>query len=1027
MLLPITGRVARRAIVRLVGAVTIAAAAVVPAGARAAFADPILTNSVPPVLSAPVAVVGQPITTDNGTWIDNAGPISYSYSWGRCDASLANCVLIADADGNPDANDDNDYTPVPADEGFVIAAVVAANDGVTFSVVQSNKVDVVAAPANTVAPAISGTFAEGQQLTVDNGTWTGTDTPTHPLEFTYQWRRCNTAGSSCATIPGQNGMGYRLTADDVGKAIKATVTATNDGGSASASSALSAVVTTGAPVSVAVPTLGTTDLFGTTLTATTGVWAGTAPINYAYEWLQCDVNGGNCVQSSHDTGTSEYPLDSSDANVSIKVQVTASNASGNAAADSGFSNEPASNYALPIVGGVAAVGLMVGVDSPGAWNGSLPVHRSYQWERCDSNGDNCNDISGATGATYEVQASDTDHTLRLRVTGANVVGSASAESDPTNVVTALQPFTLQPPAVTGATTRGQTLTTTDGSWTGTPTLTFAYSWRRCDGNGNNCSTEVGTNNTYQLTVADIGHRMRAFVTATNDVGSITASSFATTVVTASVPDAPAPPVASRGNAQISVSFDDENTFDGGSTVTGYTASCTSSNGGTGGTATGTGSPLLVGGLDNGFHYTCTVHATNAIGNSAESVASNQVDPAAVPGAPAAPTVTPNAGSVTVTFSAPVDIGGSPLTGYTATCTSTNGGATGTQPGTASPLTVSGLTAGKTYTCTVHATNTEGDGLESTASSSVIVAGAPVNTVHPSVTGTAIAERTLSSTTGAWSATPAPAFTRQWQRCNAAGGGCINIAGATKATYTVTNADIGARLRVVVWATNSGGSAAATATTAVVRPVPASISGPYYYKRGRVTHSIAFTVAAAAYGDTVWATTPQGNVVGPHFGPHGGTLVGIRLQKPIIGMQVTPSGRGYWLFASDGGVFSFGDAHFYGSTGALRLRAPIVSMATTPSGRGYWLFASDGGVFTFGDARFYGSTGAMHLAHPVVAMLPTLTGRGYWLVTSNGDALRFGDATNIGDVTRLQRTGIIGLVSTGHGYRFVTKWLQLLTP
>ncbi|HEY3240780.1 MAG TPA: hypothetical protein VGL92_14525, partial [Acidimicrobiia bacterium] len=65
--------------------------------------------------------------------------------------------------------------------------------------------------------------------------------------------------------------------------------------------------------------------------------------------------------------------------------------------------------------------------------------------------------------------------------------------------------------------------------------------------------------------------------------------------------------------------------------------------------------------------------------------------------------------------------------------------------------------------------------------------------------------------------------------------------------------------------------------------------------------------------------------------------------------------GYWLVASDGGLFSFGDAAFYGSTGAVRLNRPIVGMAPTASGKGYWLVASDGGLFSFGDAGFFGST------------------------------------------------------------------------
>jgi hypothetical protein len=69
---------------------------------------------------------------------------------------------------------------------------------------------------------------------------------------------------------------------------------------------------------------------------------------------------------------------------------------------------------------------------------------------------------------------------------------------------------------------------------------------------------------------------------------------------------------------------------------------------------------------------------------------------------------------------------------------------------------------------------------------------------------------------------------------------------------------------------------------------------------------------------------------------------------------TPSGRGYWVCGSDGGVFTFGDAQFFGSLGDTPLAAPIIGMAATPTGAGYWLLGADGGVFTFGDAPFYGA-------------------------------------------------------------------------
>ena len=81
------------------------------------------------------------------------------------------------------------------------------------------------------------------------------------------------------------------------------------------------------------------------------------------------------------------------------------------------------------------------------------------------------------------------------------------------------------------------------------------------------------------------------------------------------------------------------------------------------------------------------------------------------------------------------------------------------------------------------------------------------------------------------------------------------------------------------------------------------------------------------------------------------------------MAATPDGGGYWLVASDGGIFSYGDAHFYGSTGSMQLNQPIVGMAATPDGGGYWLVASDGGIFAYGDAQFYGSTGSSTSTSP----------------------------------------------------------------
>ncbi len=160
----------------------------------------------------------------------------------------------------------------------------------------------------------------------------------------------------------------------------------------------------------------------------------------------------------------------------------------------------------------------------------------------------------------------------------------------------------------------------------------------------------------------------------------------------------------------------------------------------------------------------------------------------------------------------------------------------------------------------------------------------------------------------------------------------------------------------------------------------------------------------------WLATQGGGVW--NFGDAGffGSTGNIRLNEPMVGMAVTPDAKGCWLVASDGGVFSFGDAQFYGSTGNLELNQPIVGIATTPSGHGYWLVAADGGVFSFGDAPFYGSTGNLKLNKPIVGISATQDGAGYWLVASDGGIFSFGDAKFYGSTGNLRlNKPVVGMV------------------
>ena len=144
-------------------------------------------------------------------------------------------------------------------------------------------------------------------------------------------------------------------------------------------------------------------------------------------------------------------------------------------------------------------------------------------------------------------------------------------------------------------------------------------------------------------------------------------------------------------------------------------------------------------------------------------------------------------------------------------------------------------------------------------------------------------------------------------------------------------------------------------------------------------------------------------------PFCGSVGGLALRAPVVGMADAPDRAGYWLAGADGGVFSYGGAPFYGSMGAVPLARPVVGMAATRDGRGYWLVGADGGVFAFGDAGYYGSAATLHLAAPVVGIAPSVDGAGYWLVGADGGVFSYGDAQYFGSMSgRHLRAPIVGV-------------------
>jgi hypothetical protein len=193
-------------------------------------------------------------------------------------------------------------------------------------------------------------------------------------------------------------------------------------------------------------------------------------------------------------------------------------------------------------------------------------------------------------------------------------------------------------------------------------------------------------------------------------------------VPASAPTAPSIGTATAGNVSATVTFNPP-ANNNGSAVTSYMVTATDLTTPANGrqTASGVGSPIRLSGLTNGDRYTFRVRATNGVGTGASSAASNAVTPATVPGAPIIGAANAGNHSASVAFTAPANDGDATITGYTVTArdlsSEVNGGQTAS--GLASPITVSGLTNGDSYTFAVTATNRAGTGPPSAASNEVV--------------------------------------------------------------------------------------------------------------------------------------------------------------------------------------------------------------------------------------------------------------------------------------------------------------------
>jgi hypothetical protein len=398
-------------------------------------------------------------------------------------------------------------------------------------------------------------------------------------------------------------------------------------------------------------------------------------------------------------------------------------------------------------------------------------------------------------------------------------------------------------------------------------------------------------------------------------------------------------------------------------------------------------------------------------------------------------------SAIVTWSAPGDNGGAPITSYTITTTGPAAPPaliSGTATATA---TIGGLTNGATYTFKVAATNAAGVGANSPVSNAVVpltVPGAPTSVVAlPGDGSVAISWLPPADPGGS----PISSYTVTARLL----GTQVRQVTIDAPATSVLLADLvnGSGYTFTVSAANGSGSGPRSSPVGPVTPaapdIPVTVarvrSGywmleadgrvyafgdapPLSDPRGQLGTAQAVDLEPTPSGNGFWVVDDAGRVYGYGDALFHGNLGSLLAGERVTSLSATPSGNGYWIFTTRGRVATFGDATFHGDMSAVSLNGPVRDSVPTPTGKGYYMVASDGGIFAFGDAKFYGSMGATRLNAPVQSLVPDADGVGYWLVAADGGIFAF-DAPFRGSMgaTPLNQP-VTGMVRSGNGYLMV---------
>jgi hypothetical protein len=761
-------------------------------GQPASTAAPVITGSLQG---------GKPLTVTAGTWYPAA--TSYAYQWQRDTGSGFTDIAGAT---NPT------YFTVPADVTATIRARVTATNpygSVTATAAVVGPIT-AGAPVNSVLPIISGTVKRGIPLAVNSGTWSPSGS------FSFRWQRDE--GDGFDDITGATGTSYTPTVDDLGFPLRVVVTATNAFGSATATTVATGNVATNLPHNVGAPGIAGTAKRTLTLTASAGTWT-PAGATFAYQWQRDEGDGFEDIASAT---AASYVLVTADVDTTIRVVVTATNVDGSTTAASAPTTTVVAatpgNRVVPALTGGSRVGDTLTV-TDGAWSPAAESF-AYQWQR--RAGVAYTDIAGATAKTYTLAAADAGATVRVAVTATNDDGTGVGYSAATATVVAppVPPNAIAAP--TGTLQDTETLSIAPGTWT-PASATFTYQWLRCPSGATalgGCVT-VGSGQSYTLSGNDVGHAMAVRVTGTAaGVSTVATSTFTSDVAGRALTLTGAPAI--QGTVQVA------------QTVRALPAVWTvptrsekyqwrrcDADGADCVDIPGAGLQtykITVADKDHTLvvHESATSPGRSATAVSAAATVADQPLPVAAV-APAISGTPVRAANLQATRGSWAN----DPTGFAYAwmrCDSAGDDCAAIPGATRANYALQAADVGSTVTVAVTATNTEGATVATAAPTAVVAAVLPQAATIGEIHGALQVPKMLQVFRPTWNTTSDTRYAHQWQRCDATGSACVDIAGARNLSYRLQTADARARLRVVTVATNVDGSTTvATAPTAAIKP------------------------------------------------------------------------------------------------------------------------------------------------------------------------------------------------------------------